>query len=124
MEIIRSDAARAERDSAPLLLNLLHHPHHPPPSPSSSSSLSGPGPGRYALPPTVGYVNHDFTKPSSPAYSFHSRMSSASEEDPVYCFMCLEWVDLFSMVSNGVVRSLQWSQWTPAPDQGTTLTPR
>lgn len=42
-------------------------------------SLSGPGPGRYALPPTVGYLNHDFTKPSSPAYSFHSRMSSASE---------------------------------------------
>ncbi|XP_010884684.1 outer dense fiber protein 3-like protein 2a [Esox lucius] len=36
----------------------------------------GPGPGRYALPPTVGYINHDFTKPSSPAYSFHSRLSS------------------------------------------------
>ncbi|XP_016385330.1 outer dense fiber protein 3-like protein 2 [Sinocyclocheilus rhinocerous] len=36
----------------------------------------GPGPGRYALPPTVGYINHDYTKPSSPAYSFHSRMSS------------------------------------------------
>lgn len=42
-------------------------------------SLTGPGPGRYALPPTVGYINHDFTKPSSPAYSFHSRLSSASE---------------------------------------------
>ncbi|XP_071772032.1 outer dense fiber protein 3-like protein 2a [Centroberyx gerrardi] len=37
----------------------------------------GPGPGRYALPPTVGYINHDVTKPSSPAYTFHSRMSSA-----------------------------------------------
>ncbi|TKS86817.1 Cytokine receptor-like factor 1 [Collichthys lucidus] len=36
----------------------------------------GPGPGRYALPPTVGYINHDFTKPSSPAYTFHSRMST------------------------------------------------
>nr|AAH92779.1 Zgc:110183 [Danio rerio]AAI64831.1 Zgc:110183 protein [Danio rerio] len=36
----------------------------------------GPGPGRYALPPTIGYINHDYTKPSSPAYSFHSRMSS------------------------------------------------
>ncbi|TNM95258.1 hypothetical protein fugu_016341 [Takifugu bimaculatus] len=34
------------------------------------------GPGRYALPPTVGYINHDVTKPSSPAYSLHSRMSS------------------------------------------------
>ncbi|KAM4624882.1 outer dense fiber protein 3-like protein 2a [Polymixia lowei] len=37
----------------------------------------GPGPGRYALPPTVGYINHDVTKPSSPAYSFHSRMSNS-----------------------------------------------
>ncbi|KAL7876497.1 hypothetical protein AOLI_G00114600 [Acnodon oligacanthus] len=36
----------------------------------------GPGPGRYALPPTIGYINHDYTKPSSPAYSFHGRMSS------------------------------------------------
>lgn len=47
-------------------------------------SLSGPGPGRYTLPPTVGYVNHDCTKPSSPAYSFHSRMSSASENVSKY----------------------------------------
>ncbi|KAI4886277.1 hypothetical protein NFI96_010604 [Prochilodus magdalenae] len=37
---------------------------------------AGPGPGRYALPPTIGYINHDYTKPSSPAYSFHGRMSS------------------------------------------------
>ncbi|XP_022049122.1 outer dense fiber protein 3-like protein 2a [Acanthochromis polyacanthus] len=45
--------------------------------PIISARERGPGPGRYALPPTVGYMNHDFTKPSSPAYSFHSRMSSA-----------------------------------------------
>ncbi|KAM3594377.1 uncharacterized protein V6R79_006825 [Siganus canaliculatus] len=45
--------------------------------PIISAKERGPGPGRYALPPTVGYINHDFTKPSSPAYSFHSRMSSA-----------------------------------------------
>ncbi|KAJ3613745.1 hypothetical protein NHX12_019991 [Muraenolepis orangiensis] len=37
----------------------------------------GPGPGRYALPPTVGYINHDVTKPSSPAYTLHGRLSSA-----------------------------------------------
>ncbi|XP_045553660.1 outer dense fiber protein 3-like protein 2 [Salmo salar] len=36
----------------------------------------GSGPGRYALPPTIGYVNHDLTKPSSLAYTFHRRMSS------------------------------------------------
>ncbi|XP_047466199.1 outer dense fiber protein 3-like protein 2a [Mugil cephalus] len=45
--------------------------------PIISARERGPGPGRYILPPTVGYMNHDFTKPSSPAYSFHSRMSSA-----------------------------------------------
>ncbi|XP_069566809.1 outer dense fiber protein 3-like protein 2a [Brachyistius frenatus] len=45
--------------------------------PIISAKERGPGPGRYSLPPTVGYMNHDFTKPSSPAYSFHSRMSSA-----------------------------------------------
>ncbi|MEQ2196715.1 hypothetical protein XENOCAPTIV_010058 [Xenoophorus captivus] len=46
--------------------------------PIISAKERGPGPGRYALPPTVGYINHDFTKPSSPAYSFHTRMSSAT----------------------------------------------
>uniref|UniRef100_A0A3Q3KTZ1 Outer dense fiber of sperm tails 3-like 2a n=1 Tax=Mastacembelus armatus TaxID=205130 RepID=A0A3Q3KTZ1_9TELE len=44
--------------------------------PIISARERGPGPGRYILPPTVGYINHDFTKSSSPAYSFHSRMSS------------------------------------------------
>ncbi|XP_076828174.1 outer dense fiber protein 3-like protein 2a [Brachyhypopomus gauderio] len=50
---------------------------------------TGPGPGRYALPPTIGHVNHDYTKPSSPAYSFHSRLSSTmvsvdSSPGPLY----------------------------------------
>ncbi|XP_019728168.1 outer dense fiber protein 3-like protein 2a isoform X2 [Hippocampus comes] len=45
--------------------------------PLISAKERGPGPGRYALPPTVGYINHDVTKPSSPAYSFSTRMSSA-----------------------------------------------
>ncbi|XP_038572916.1 outer dense fiber protein 3-like protein 2b [Micropterus salmoides] len=40
----------------------------------------GPGPGRYGLPPTIGFVDHDFTKPTSPAYSFHGKMS-----DNMYC---------------------------------------
>uniref|UniRef100_A0A3P9NZV2 Outer dense fiber of sperm tails 3-like 2a n=1 Tax=Poecilia reticulata TaxID=8081 RepID=A0A3P9NZV2_POERE len=44
--------------------------------PINSARERGPGPARYALPPTVGYINHDFTKPSSPAYSFHGRMST------------------------------------------------
>ncbi|XP_066503143.1 outer dense fiber protein 3-like protein 2b [Hoplias malabaricus] len=38
-------------------------------------SLKGPGPGRYALPSTIGFIGHDFTKAMSPAYSFHGRMS-------------------------------------------------
>lgn len=56
----------------------------PPSSSSSTYSLSGPGPGRYSLPPTVGYINHDFTKPRSAAYTFHSRMSSASKLSIIY----------------------------------------
>uniref|UniRef100_A0A673JBJ4 Outer dense fiber of sperm tails 3-like 2b n=1 Tax=Sinocyclocheilus rhinocerous TaxID=307959 RepID=A0A673JBJ4_9TELE len=36
----------------------------------------GPGPGRYILPPAIGFVGHDFTKSSSPAYSFHGRMTN------------------------------------------------
>ncbi|KAF7705871.1 outer dense fiber protein 3-like protein 2a isoform X2 [Silurus meridionalis] len=44
--------------------------------PLIAARVQGPGPGHYALPPTIGYINHDYTKPSSPAYSFHRRMSS------------------------------------------------
>ncbi|XP_072262891.1 protein CIMAP1D [Pyxicephalus adspersus] len=39
---------------------------------------TGPGPGRYNLPPTVGFVGHDYTKYSSPAYSFHGRTSHSA----------------------------------------------
>uniref|UniRef100_A0A8C5I331 Outer dense fiber protein 3-like protein 2 n=1 Tax=Gouania willdenowi TaxID=441366 RepID=A0A8C5I331_GOUWI len=57
--------------------------------PIISARERGPGPGRYALPPTLGYLHHDFTKPSSPAYSFHSRLSSTmvsvdSSPGPMY----------------------------------------
>lgn len=41
--------------------------------------FAGPGPGRYGLPPTIGFIGHDFTKPTSPAYSFHGRMIDNSE---------------------------------------------
>ncbi|XP_062848898.1 outer dense fiber protein 3-like protein 2a [Trichomycterus rosablanca] len=44
--------------------------------PLIAGRVMGPGPGHYALPPTVGYINHDYTKLSSPAFSFHRRMSS------------------------------------------------
>uniref|UniRef100_A0A8C6T2S0 Outer dense fiber of sperm tails 3-like 2b n=1 Tax=Neogobius melanostomus TaxID=47308 RepID=A0A8C6T2S0_9GOBI len=43
--------------------------------PPIAGKEKGPGPGRYGLPPTIGFIGHDFTKPSSPAYSFHGRMS-------------------------------------------------
>lgn len=50
----------------------------------------GPGPGRYGLPPTIGFVGHDFTKPTSPAYSFHGRISNNSEWHQDYrCSMSL-----------------------------------
>ncbi|XP_058472132.1 outer dense fiber protein 3-like protein 2a [Solea solea] len=52
--------------------------------PIISAKERGPGPGRYALPPTVGYINHDFTKPSSPAYSLHgrNRMPTSADSSP------------------------------------------
>ncbi|XP_042198750.1 outer dense fiber protein 3-like protein 2 [Callorhinchus milii] len=37
----------------------------------------GPGPGRYALPPTIGSVGHDFTRHANPAYSFGKKHTSA-----------------------------------------------
>lgn len=75
-----SETTQPEPKSGGCAILLLRAESVASPSMSSSSfSLTGPGPGRYNLPPTVGYINHDFTKPSSPAYSFHSRMSSASE---------------------------------------------
>uniref|UniRef100_A0A669D576 CIMAP1 family member D n=1 Tax=Oreochromis niloticus TaxID=8128 RepID=A0A669D576_ORENI len=44
----------------------------------------GPGPGRYGLPPTIGFIGHDFTKSASPAYSFHGRMTDNSDPGPQY----------------------------------------
>jgi len=35
--------------------------------------LTGPGPGAYALPPTVGYERHDNRKQRLPQYSFGAR---------------------------------------------------
>ncbi|KAE8632104.1 hypothetical protein XENTR_v10001431 [Xenopus tropicalis] len=43
-----------------------------------AAKVTGPGPGRYNLPPTVGFVSHDYTKFSSPAYSFHGRPSNSA----------------------------------------------
>nr|XP_054586082.1 outer dense fiber protein 3-like protein 2b [Nothobranchius furzeri] len=41
--------------------------------PAIAGKERGPGPGRYGLPPTIGFIGHDFTKSSGPAYSFHAR---------------------------------------------------
>uniref|UniRef100_H9GIY8 Outer dense fiber of sperm tails 3 like 2 n=1 Tax=Anolis carolinensis TaxID=28377 RepID=H9GIY8_ANOCA len=42
-----------------------------------SRSRTGPGPGRYVLPPTVGFANHDYTRFAGPAYSFHRRLDNS-----------------------------------------------
>ena len=39
--------------------------------------VSGPGPGRYFLPSTCGYMDHDSTKQEQPAYVFGHRLSDA-----------------------------------------------
>jgi len=41
--------------------------------------VAGPGPGRYGLPSTVGYRQHDFTKHMKPAYSFGGRLDNSSK---------------------------------------------
>ena len=41
--------------------------------PRISAKLRGPGPARYALPSTSGYMGHDATKSRLPAYSFGLR---------------------------------------------------
>ncbi|ELK29403.1 Outer dense fiber protein 3-like protein 2 [Myotis davidii] len=50
--------------------------------------VTGSGPGLYALPSTVGYINHDCTRVASPAYSLLRRPSQACPQDsspgPVY----------------------------------------
>ncbi|XP_004314256.2 protein CIMAP1D [Tursiops truncatus] len=49
---------------------------------------NGSGPGLYALPSTVGYINHDCTRVAGPAYSLFRRPSEASPQEtspgPVY----------------------------------------
>lgn len=40
-----------------------------------------PGPGRYFLPSTVGFTNHDATKRVQPAYSFGSSLSHKDKKD-------------------------------------------
>ncbi|GCC37903.1 hypothetical protein chiPu_0016412 [Chiloscyllium punctatum] len=40
----------------------------------------GPGPGTYGLPPAIGFVGHDYTKHTNPAYTFGKKHSSALYE--------------------------------------------
>ncbi|XP_038157654.1 outer dense fiber protein 3-like protein 2b isoform X1 [Cyprinodon tularosa] len=57
--------------------------------PAIAGKERGPGPGRYRLPPTIGFIGHDFTKPACPAYSFHGRINNSmlsvdSSPGPLY----------------------------------------
>ena len=58
--------------------------------PMIAAKMTGPGPGRYLLPSTFGYVGHDFTKLKQPAYSFGKRLvnsywcSSKFSPGPIY----------------------------------------
>ncbi|XP_075466310.1 protein CIMAP1D [Ascaphus truei] len=50
--------------------------------PMIAARETGPGPGRYNLPPTIGFVSHDYTRFTSPAYSFHGKpCRSAHQKD-------------------------------------------
>ncbi|XP_026542871.1 outer dense fiber protein 3-like protein 2 [Notechis scutatus] len=45
-------------------------------SPQFAALETGPGPGYYSLPPTIGFVSHDYTRFTSPAYSFRQRLNN------------------------------------------------
>ncbi|KAM6467666.1 protein CIMAP1D [Liasis olivaceus] len=48
---------------------------------------TGPGPGCYSLPPTIGFVNHDYTRFTSPAYSFRQKLNNHSQDaSPGPCY--------------------------------------
>ncbi|CAM4628093.1 protein CIMAP1D [Lepidochelys kempii] len=58
-------------------------------TPAIAAHKTGPGPGQYRLPPTVGFVNHDCTKLTSPAYSFHRRLNNVmyfKDSSPGPCY--------------------------------------
>uniref|UniRef100_F7D879 Outer dense fiber of sperm tails 3 like 2 n=1 Tax=Ornithorhynchus anatinus TaxID=9258 RepID=F7D879_ORNAN len=96
----------------PLLpaLPLIHVPVH----------IPGPGPGRYNLPSTIGYVNHDWTKWASPAYSFHRRFSNASRWDssPGPCYFVEPQITRF-----GRSRGPAYSMLARAKPRGLEQTP-
>ncbi|XP_042336445.1 outer dense fiber protein 3-like protein 2 isoform X2 [Sceloporus undulatus] len=57
--------------------------------PMIAARETGPGPGCYSLPPTVGFVNHDYTRFASPAYSFHQRLNNSihpKDSSPGPCY--------------------------------------
>ncbi len=47
--------------------------------------MTGPGPGRYGLPSSVGYVDHDFTKHMKPSYSLGARLENSSKYYFISC---------------------------------------
>uniref|UniRef100_A0A8C8RQ03 Outer dense fiber of sperm tails 3 like 2 n=1 Tax=Pelusios castaneus TaxID=367368 RepID=A0A8C8RQ03_9SAUR len=58
-------------------------------TPAIAAHETGPGPGQYSLPPTIGFVNHDYTKTTRPAYSFHRRLSDGlniKDSSPGPCY--------------------------------------
>ena len=44
--------------------------------PMIAARLNGPGPAKYKLPGTTGYINHDGTRKKNPAYSLGKRFGS------------------------------------------------
>ncbi|XP_061457498.1 protein CIMAP1D [Rhineura floridana] len=58
-------------------------------APTIAARETGPGPGCYSLPPTVGFVNHDYTRFANPAYSFHQRLKNGiylKDSSPGPCY--------------------------------------
>ncbi|XP_063084656.1 protein CIMAP1D isoform X2 [Cavia porcellus] len=82
----------------------------------------GSGPGLYILPPTVGFLHHDRTRPAGPAYTLAGKPSEATRQDtspgPIYFLdpkvtrFGRSCTPAFSMQGRGKTRGLEV---TPGP---------
>ncbi|XP_053149178.1 outer dense fiber protein 3-like protein 2 [Hemicordylus capensis] len=92
--------------------------------PAIAAHQTGPGPGCYSLPPTVGFVNHDYTRFTSPAYSFHQRLNNSihvKDPSPGPCYYVEPEITRFGRArgpSYSMLARAKPPELTPTPGPG------
>ncbi len=64
--------------------------------PAIAATLRGPGPAKYRLPGTVGFLYHDPTRKRDPAFSFGSRFAVKVTQHLVFA-QEQKWASLYQM---------------------------